>query len=80
MLIEIGEGCETHMTVIDLLIDEGHRLGAYYLYKSMALTFYVCIPRHHALKVRPWGGLQTAARFRGVGLNPGADSIPTPHA
>jgi hypothetical protein len=51
MLIEMADSCETATTVVDLFIDEGHRIGAYYLYKGLCLAFYVCVPRHHALKL-----------------------------
>lgn len=47
----MAHGCDLRVTVVDLFIDEGHRLGAFYLYKALALAFYVCIPRHHALRL-----------------------------
>ena len=51
ILSEMADGSELRVTIVDLFVDEGHRLGAYYLYKSLALCFYVCIPRHVALKI-----------------------------
>ena len=49
--VEVGDSSATRLTVVDLFIDEGHRIGAYYLYKALVLVFYVCIPKHHALKI-----------------------------
>ena len=51
LLVEVGDSSATRLTVVDLFIDEGHRIGAYYLYKALVLVFYVCIPKHHALKI-----------------------------
>ena len=50
-MMEMGDTCATDVTVFDTFVDEGHRVGAYYLYRSIALTFYVCIKRPHALKI-----------------------------
>ena len=49
LLVEVGD-TKTRLTVVDLFIDEGHRIGAFYP-KALVLVFYVCIPKHHALKI-----------------------------
>ena len=42
---------DDYVEMVDIFQDEGHRVGCYYVFRALALTFYVCIPRHHALKL-----------------------------
>ena len=51
LMLELGDTCTSDVLLLDIFVDEGHRTGAYYLYKATCLVFYVCIKRAHALKI-----------------------------
>ncbi|KAL1504388.1 hypothetical protein AB1Y20_010794 [Prymnesium parvum] len=51
LMIQMGDKPVTELTLVDVNIDEGHRLGIYYLWKATCLIFYVCIPKQLALKI-----------------------------
>ena len=51
LMIQMGDKPNSQLIVLDLNIDEGHRLGIYYLWKTICLVFYICIPKQHGLRI-----------------------------
>ena len=56
LIIQLGgdsgeDGASMEVTITDVLVDEGHRLGIFYLYRALAVTFYVALPRQTALQI-----------------------------
>jgi len=41
----------TELAIIDLMVDEGHRLGISYLYRALSIVFYTCLPKQVALRI-----------------------------